>query len=128
MAKAGTKCPTKTGTAGTVVITRGSQVSGELNVAGHIHIDGTVQGKIHCSDYIIIGRKACVQGTIITQKLYIAGTFNGSIFSAHLELYKTAKIIAKINCPLMLIEPGARINAEKNSEYQYSEFLDHFGR
>ena len=125
MVKTDTKRSSEISTSGTIIVARGSRISGKLKVEGHIHIDGIVEGTIYCSDYIIIGRNGRVRGTVITNKLYISGKFSGAIFTSHLEVYKTATVgteigCALIDCALMRIEPGATVTAVKRSEYSFS--------
>ena len=100
------------------MITHGSEISGKLSIDGGIHIDGKVEGKIHCSDYTIIGRKGYVKGSITTTRLYINGLVEADIYASHVEICKTALVKGSIDCHTMVIQPGAKlcVKARTNSK------------
>lgn len=84
-------------------------VSGSLVSAGDVHIDGAVEGDIHCQS-LTIGATATVTGNIIATDVLIRGALIGSIEARSVTLGKTARVTGDILHETIAIEAGAMLD------------------
>ncbi len=83
-------------------------ITGNLQSAGDIQVDGTVVGDID-SKSLTIGEGAEVKGAISADTVRICGSVHGSVRSASVNLAKTARINGDIMHDSLAVEAGAYI-------------------
>jgi cytoskeletal protein CcmA (bactofilin family) len=81
-------------------------INGNLESAGDMQVDGTVEGDIK-SKKLTISASAVVRGSIEAESVVIAGRVIGQIKARHVTLNKSAKVIADVIQERLTIEPGA---------------------
>ncbi|MDA1308228.1 MAG: polymer-forming cytoskeletal protein [Proteobacteria bacterium] len=81
-------------------------INGNLESAGDMQIDGSVEGDIK-SQKLTISASAVVRGSIEAESVVIAGSVTGQIKARHVTLNKSAKVIADVIQERLTIEPGA---------------------
>lgn len=84
------------------------RITGDLNSAGDIHVEGVVEGDIR-SAMLTIGEGAEVRGSVVAEQVRVCGTVLGQIQAHRVELTKTAKVTGDIAHELLSIESGAFI-------------------
>ncbi len=84
------------------------KITGDLNSAGDIHVEGIVEGDIR-SATLTIGEGAEVRGSIVAEQVRVCGVVLGQIQAHRVELTKTAKVTGDIAHDLLSIESGAFI-------------------
>ncbi len=90
------------------IVGPGITIRGNVKGAGAIHIAGSVEGNIDCSE-ITIGEFGSVQGDIQADTVLIRGNCAGSIEARVLNIAKTAKVDGKVVVHESLtVEPPAR--------------------
>jgi cytoskeletal protein CcmA (bactofilin family) len=84
-------------------------VTGRLESAGEIQIDGKVEGDIR-GQGVRIGSTAVVKGTIVGEVVELAGTVEGTIEARSAVLASTASMTGDIVHQSLKIDPGAHFN------------------
>lgn len=94
------------GHSGPSVIGVGLFVTGRLDCAGDIQIEGTIEGEVR-GHGVRIGNGALVKGTVIGEIVQLAGTVEGNIEAETVILTKTACVSGDIHHRSLQIEEGA---------------------
>lgn len=81
-------------------------INGNLESAGDMQVDGTIEGDIK-SQKLTISTSAVVRGSIEAESVVIAGNVTGQIKARHVTLNKSARVIADVIQERLTIEPGA---------------------
>jgi len=90
------------------LIGKETHISGDINSNGNIRIDGTVIGNIKCTERIVIGNSAKIEGDIFCKNCEISGSLKGNIkIENTLCLKETSKMEGDIITGKLNIEPGA---------------------
>lgn len=82
------------------------KVIGDVDCAGEIQIDGTVEGDIR-SDVLVVGETAQVNGEIYADTVRVHGYVTGQIKARSVSLAKTAHVLGGILHESLAIEQGA---------------------
>ncbi len=80
-------------------------VTGKLSSKGDLHIDGEVQGDIHCKS-IVIGESAEIQGAIVAEDVKVDGCVIGTIYSSRITLKSSCHVEGELYHQSLLIEKG----------------------
>ncbi len=87
---------------------KGTNVTGELEFAGTLRIDGNFQGSISTNDNLVIGEHAVVHADIKVGEIEIHGQFFGSIEAKHrVEIFPSGRIRGDIHTPILNVNAGA---------------------
>jgi cytoskeletal protein CcmA (bactofilin family) len=90
------------------IIGKDTIFTGTIDVKGAIRVDGTVKGKIICSDTLTIGSGGYVEADIESQMAIVAGKLVGNINAAEkLELQAKSDIEGDIKTKSLVVEQGA---------------------
>src|SRR5215467_1189383 len=102
---------------------RGTSVTGELQFAGTLRIDGNFHGSISSGDTLIIGEHATVHADIRAGEVEIHGQVLGTIEAKRrAEIFPTGKVRGDIHTPVLTVTPGGlldgrlQMTAEKPDE------------
>lgn len=101
----------KTSAASPSIISPDLKVSGNLESAGDLQIDGKVIGDIK-SRSVTVGESAHVKGAIISDTARICGSVHGQVRSASVTLARTAKVKGDIFHQTLSIEAGAELEGQ----------------
>ncbi len=88
------------------IISRDLKIVGNLQCAGDIQIEGTVEGDIH-SQSVTVGETAQVSGSIHAETVRVSGAVQGEIEANSVTLEKSAKVTGDIIHQTLTIEAGA---------------------
>lgn len=100
------------------IISEGTEIKGDINSKGIVHIDGKLTGNVNC-DELVIGTNGYIKGHVNAKKMQIYGVFEGTADADDLYIAKDAKLIGDVNHVTIAIEPGAYIDGRcirKNRE------------
>jgi len=87
---------------------KGTNVTGELEFAGTLRIDGNFHGSISSKDMLVIGLNALVHADIKVGELEIHGQVCGNIESERrVEVSSTGRVCGDIHTPVLIINAGA---------------------
>jgi cytoskeletal protein CcmA (bactofilin family) len=84
-------------------------ITGNLDAAGDVHIDGTVEGDVTCG-LVILGASGNVKGNITAERASIAGSVNGTVTAGELLVEKTARLTGDLSYDNVSIETGAKVD------------------
>lgn len=100
---------------GTTIVAKGTRFFGELSLEGKLHIDGTVEGTIHCDGDVSIGRTGTFEGNLNAQRLMVSGHMQGRVECDSLEIVSTGRVYGEIASSRFVIEPGGQFVGESLS-------------
>ncbi len=90
---------------------KGTNLTGELQFAGTLRIDGNFHGSIATGDILIIGEHANVHADIKAAEVEISGQVFGTIDAKRrIEIYPTGRVRGDINTPVLAVSPGATLD------------------
>jgi cytoskeletal protein CcmA (bactofilin family) len=90
------------------IVSSSMRIEGELKSNGNINIDGTVTGKVHTSQDLLVGPNAQIDADVVSANATIAGIVRGNItVKGHLTILETGKVIGNIHCTTLGIREGA---------------------
>ena len=90
---------------------KGTNVTGELEFAGTLRIDGNFQGSISTGDNLVIGEHAVVHADIKVGEIEIHGQFFGSIEAKNrVEVFPSGRVRGDIHTPILCVNVGAMLD------------------
>ena len=90
---------------------KGTNVTGELEFAGTLRIDGNFHGSISTGDILIIGEHAVVHADIKVGEIEIHGQVFGSIEAKRrVEISATGRVRGDIHTPVLIMSPGGMLD------------------
>jgi cytoskeletal protein CcmA (bactofilin family) len=97
------------------LIGAGTQITGDINCAGDVRIDGTLTGNIITSGKFVLGPQGLVEGNVTCSNADISGEVKGTLkINELLQLKTSAKIKGDIITAKLSIESGAVFNGTCN--------------
>jgi cytoskeletal protein CcmA (bactofilin family) len=91
------------------VIASGTVITGDIDAASDIRIDGNINGNVECKGRVVIGPNGQTNGNIKCQSAEIMGTLQGNItVDETLSLKSTASLNGDVKTSVLVIEPGAK--------------------
>jgi cytoskeletal protein CcmA (bactofilin family) len=93
------------------MIGKGTLITGDVETAGNLRIDGKLKGNIHSKAKVALGNGSLVDGNIYAQNADIEGEVTGVIEIADtLVLKSTALVKGDIITNKLVVEAGAKFN------------------
>ncbi|MDH4274310.1 MAG: polymer-forming cytoskeletal protein [Gammaproteobacteria bacterium] len=93
------------------IIAQGTTVHGNLEAAGHILVEGTVEGSSSVRGLLTVAEAGIVNGDVHADVVIIKGRVNGNITARErLELHESAVIVGDVLATTLVIRSGAVIN------------------
>lgn len=90
------------------LIGKDTVITGTVDVKGALRVDGTVKGKIICSDCVTVGTTGMVEAEIESKEAIIAGHMHGNInASEKVELQANCEMDGDLRTKSLVIEQGA---------------------
>jgi cytoskeletal protein CcmA (bactofilin family) len=90
------------------IIGKEAVFTGTLDVKGAVRVDGTVKGKIICSDTVTVGSGGLVEADIEAQSTVVVGKLIGNILAADkIELQAKSDVEGDITTKSLVVEQGA---------------------
>jgi cytoskeletal protein CcmA (bactofilin family) len=86
---------------------QGTNLTGELQFAGVVRMDGNFHGSINGGETLIVGSNAVIHADIRVREIEIHGQVFGNIeVGAKAELHSSGTFRGDIHTPLLVIHPG----------------------
>jgi len=90
------------------IIGKDTVFNGTLDVKGALRVDGTVKGKIICSDCVTVGATGIVEAEIEANTAIIAGRMLGNVHTSEkIELQAKCEMEGDLKTKSLTIEQGA---------------------
>jgi len=102
-------------TGSTTLVSKSTEVIGDIHFSGNLMVEGRVKGNIRVSEehdgQARIMETGFVEGDIRVPTLVINGTINGDVYSdKHIELAAKAVINGNVHYALIEVVKGAQVN------------------
>ena len=81
-------------------------ITGNVTSKGEIHLDGHVQGDIHCAS-LVLGENSQVEGNIEAEDVVIRGRLVGAVRALRVTLQSTAHVEGDLLHQNLAVEQGA---------------------
>ena len=92
---------------------KGTTVTGELEFAGLLRIDGNFHGSISKGDVLIVGEHAIVHADIKVGEIEIHGQVSGTIEAKRrVEISPTGRVRGEIQTPVLVVNPGGTLDGQ----------------
>ena len=103
--------PSAEGASGTSVIAAGLKIVGDVETAGALKIEGTVQGSIRGARQVIVGRSGVIQGDIQAEEIVLGGRVVGTVTaSERVEIQANSVIEGDIHTRSIVVFEGGLLN------------------
>src|SRR6516162_1413905 len=90
---------------------KGTNITGELQFAGTLRIDGNFHGSISTGDLLIIGEHAMVHADIHAGDVEIHGQVLGTIEAKRrVEISGSGRVRGDVHAPVLIVNPGAQLD------------------
>jgi cytoskeletal protein CcmA (bactofilin family) len=90
---------------------KGTNMTGELEFAGTLRIDGNFQGSISTADDLIIGEHAVVHADIKAGEIEIHGQVFGTLEATQsVQIFAGARVHGDIHTPVLAVNAGAMLD------------------
>jgi cytoskeletal protein CcmA (bactofilin family) len=90
---------------------KGTNITGELEFAGTLRIDGNFHGSISTGDTLIIGEHAMVHADIHAGEVDIHGQVLGTIEAKRrVEISASGRVRGDVHAPVLIVNPGAQLD------------------
>ncbi len=86
-------------------------VTGDLQTAASLRIEGRLEGSILKADSVVIGVGASVTGDVHAREVILGGTLTGNVHaSERVELQSTAVVTGDVHTVSVLVQEGGVVN------------------
>lgn len=97
------------------IIQKGTEITGTINCAGDIRIDGTLNGTLVSQGKLVVGNSGVIEGEVTCKNADVSGRMKAKIYVEELlQLKSSADIVGEINTKKLSIEPGANFSGTCN--------------
>ncbi|MGF1692482.1 bactofilin family protein [Photobacterium kagoshimensis] len=90
----------------TTVIAKGCNITGELQLACDIQVDGIIEGKLRLEKTLIVSDSGRLNGEIYADKIIVNGLIEGTCYANAIEILDKGKVTGTIYCDDLSIERG----------------------
>lgn len=99
----------------TTLISKNTEVVGDIHFSGTLHVEGTLRGNIHVKDggdaHLEVAENGRVEGQITVPTVRINGRVVGDIHAVkHVELAAKAEVEGNVHYKLIEMVKGAQVN------------------
>ena len=102
---------------GLSIVARDLTVTGDLEAAGVIRVEGRVLGNVQAGDQVLLSEGAVIEGNVSTREAVIGGRVHGSVSaSERIEIQADAVVEGDLITPRLLIQEGGRVNGAVRME------------
>jgi cytoskeletal protein CcmA (bactofilin family) len=115
------------------LIAQGTEITGDLILAGGLHIDGKIEGQIKAADdnqqaIVRLSEEGEVIGDILAPHIIINGKVHGDVYSSeHIELAPKASITGNVYYNLIEMAMGAEVNGnlvhQKDAQHEVKDTM-----
>jgi cytoskeletal protein CcmA (bactofilin family) len=86
-------------------------ITGDLDTAGSLRIDGKLEGNVRRADTVVLGVGATMTGDVHAREVVIGGSITGNIHATdRVELQATAIVTGDVLTQTILVQEGGVVN------------------
>ena len=86
-------------------------MTGDINLAGTLHLDGHLEGSLVSTDDVSIGKNGSVKGKIHAVNVYVKGLVDGGIVAQSCSVLAGGRITGEIKSESLSLEVSSSVNA-----------------
>ena len=105
-ARAQDSCPSSVSTIG-----EGLTITGNVTSKGELHLDGEIQGDVHCVA-LVLGENAQLNGGVVAEDVMVRGRLIGSVRALRVMLHSQAHVKGNLFHKSLAVEQGAHFEGE----------------
>jgi cytoskeletal protein CcmA (bactofilin family) len=95
------------------MIPEGINITGNIEGAGHLRVDGYVRGDVRLRGRLEVGQSGRVEGDLRGEDVVILGEVRGNVLSQNKLLLKAkCKVLGNVSCRGLIVEEGAWITGK----------------
>lgn len=99
------------------IVADGTLFRGDIEITGHLRIDGKVQGNITSTGNVAVGRGGNVEGNITAANLKVSGRVKGNVdVMGRFTLDSSAILDGDSKAKTLAVEEGAIVNGKISME------------
>ena len=88
----------------TTIVTKCTEITGDIKGCGTIHVDGIIHGDVDVEESVVIGESGIVYGNIKSKSVVLSGKLEGSIVCNRLEVMQTGSISDRVDAKEMVAD------------------------
>ena len=92
-------------------IGEGLTITGKVTSRGELHLDGQVQGDVHCVA-LVLGENAQLEGSVIAEDVMVRGRLIGSVRALRVRLESKSHVEGNLFHKSLSIEQGTHFEGE----------------
>jgi cytoskeletal protein CcmA (bactofilin family) len=93
------------------IVAAGMTITGDVQTAGVLKVDGEINGSIIGARQVLLGRGGVVRGNVAAAEVVVGGSVEGAVSAIErLELQSTASVHGDIDTRSIVVIEGAKIN------------------
>ena len=82
-------------------------ITGTIKSSSGIRIDGKLEGELHCSADVVVGKSAVIKGNLMVQSVILEGDVQGNVTAKDkIEMKSGCKVNGDITAKRMTVEDG----------------------
>ncbi len=78
------------------LISSKTKINGEFDLKSNLHIDGEVEGKVHSTFMISVGKSGRFKGEMRAHSVVISGVFFGKVEASTVEIMSGGRLIGNV--------------------------------
>lgn len=90
----------------------GTKFTGNMESGGSMRIEGTIDGNIECGKRIVLGKQACIKGSVRAKQIEVCGIVEGELNADSISLKAGCTVNGDIRCGQLASEQGAYFNGK----------------
>ena len=92
---------------------KGVKLEGTLDVPGTFRLEGEVKGTVRCTDQVIVGKGARVEGDVQGAIVSVAGQIKGNVTGKNrVEILSSGAVEGEVSTTCLVIEPGGVLDGQ----------------
>ena len=97
---------------GTTIIAKGTKITGKIDIACKLHIDGEIDGTVHSSNIVAIGSSGLIRGEVFSEKLMVSGHLEGNADCESIDILAGGSIRGDIVSINLIIESQGKFEGQ----------------
>ncbi|WP_052501411.1 bactofilin family protein [Thiomicrospira microaerophila] len=96
------------GDGGKTIIAESCTITGDLQLAGSLHVDGRIEGSVQTALDISVGQNGQINGLVQARVIYLSGCLEGKVRCQGLEVLSNGRFLGELISGELTIERGGK--------------------
>ena len=98
----------------TTIIAHGTLIKGDIELKSNLYIDGSVEGEIHTTGNVVVGKTGVAKGDVQVHTITVSGQFDGSVVADKVEILEGGILSGKVSSKVFVIEANGIFEGESS--------------